>query len=143
VAIVCLLGGCSATSSTQPKSELRGFASNTPGCHEGLDNSSEVVIPGKPTQLVVCGGRHHRMVALKTLTPNDGPAFNALVAALSLPDVPAGDECGDIAGPMPIMVSTRHGSWTVAIPGDGCDRLRQEVKDALAAAHVPPQFPRF
>jgi hypothetical protein len=140
VVVALLLGGCSGTSSTE-RPALRGFSSDSARCHFGLDDFSEVVVPAVPSKLVVCGVRHHRLVPLKTLSRRDGPAYANLIAALSLPDIPVRDECGDVAGPEPIMAVTTNGNWTIAIPGDGCDRVRQEVKDALLAANVPPQYP--
>jgi hypothetical protein len=143
--LVGLLAACTSGAASTPTGTsspgLRGFTSDTAKCHNGLDDFSEVVVPRQPTNIVICGFRNNRLVPLKVLSPSDGRAYTALIAALSLPDIPAGDLCGDIAGPAPIMAIAPQGSWAVSIPGDGCDRMRQEVRDALSAANVPPQFP--
>jgi hypothetical protein len=140
VAMVALAGCTSTPAATSPR-ELRGFASDTAKCHDGLDDFSEVVLPRQPSKIVICGFRNNHLVPVKSLSPSDGHAYTAIITSLSLPDIPAGDQCGDIAGPAPIMAITAEGSWTVSIPGDGCDRMRPEVRDALSTANVPPQFP--
>ncbi len=136
VALIAL-AGCASIEVTTEMAGLRGFPADTHKCHPGLDSFTKAVVP-RPDKIVICGVKNNHEVPVKTVTPSDGAAFEQLVAALSLPDIPTTAQCYDVAGPDRILAITPKGTWSLSVPANGCDPVRQEVKDALALAAEQP-----
>jgi hypothetical protein len=77
--------------------------------------------------------------AVDLTVAQDGATFEALLAALSLPDVPAtrtATACPVVARlpTFEVLIDTTEGQWSPHLPVDGCKRWIQPLTAAIQAA---------
>jgi hypothetical protein len=129
-------------------SGVRGYSAQAPFCPPeipavGAEEPTPVV--GEIRAYAICPATPMSAGIMErgeiTLTPQDGGSFDALTAALSVPDVttPAGSAvaCRAYADvPILIYVTTTDGTWRVHTPVDGCSHYNADLLDAVDKART-------